>query len=261
MSEREVDRLFELPPEEFTAARNELARKLKDDGDASAAADVKQLSKPSIATWAINQLAREQQGAVKLLLESAARLKKAQENALKSGGTGDALRRAQADERKALRELTQQAQGILERSGRSAGSTVRDKIASTLRAAAVDDAGRVALKAGRLTGEVKSSGFDVFAGLELPAKASRRSAPAKRRRARRAATQERRTQIQTAGARKARPRACRTCQGRRKEGRARRDRSRQGTKDRRQEQAGSRRRRGRARRFRSVVAVRPGVGT
>jgi len=179
MSDQEVDRLFELPPEEFTAARNELARRLKDDGDASAAADVKQLSKPSIATWAINQLARERRGAVKLLLESAAGLKKAQENALKSGGTGDALRRAQADERKALRELTQQAQGILERSGRSAGSTVRDKIASTLRAAAVDDAGRAALKAGRLTGEVKSSGFDVFAGLNVPAKASRRSAPDK----------------------------------------------------------------------------------
>ena len=107
MSKQEVDRLFELPPEEFTAARNELARRLKGDGDASAAADVKQLSKPSVATWAINQLAREQEGAVKLLLESAARLKKAQENALRSGGTGDALRRAQADERKALRELTQ----------------------------------------------------------------------------------------------------------------------------------------------------------
>src|SRR4051794_40366894 len=178
MSEQQVDRLFELPPEEFTAARNALARRLKDEGNASAAADVKQLSKPSIAAWAINQLAREQQGAVKLLLESAARLKKAQENALKGGGTGDALRRAQADERKALRELTQQAQGILERSGRSAGTTVLDKISSTLRAAAVDDAGRTALKIGRLTGEVKPSGFDVFAGLELPAKAGRRSAPA-----------------------------------------------------------------------------------
>lgn len=177
MSKQEVDRLFELPPEEFTAARNELARRLKDEGNTSAAADVKQLAKPSVATWAINQLAREHQATVKLLLESAGRLKKAQENALKSGGTGDALRRAQADERKALRELTQQAQEILERSGRSAGSTVRDKISSTLRAAAVDDAGRVALKAGRLTGEVKPSGFDVFAGLELPSKASGRKAP------------------------------------------------------------------------------------
>ena len=68
MSERDIDRLFELPPEEFTAARNELARRLKNDGRASAAADVKQLSKPSIAAWAINQLAREQRGAVKLLL-------------------------------------------------------------------------------------------------------------------------------------------------------------------------------------------------
>ena len=179
MSKQEVDRLFELPPEEFTAARNELARRLKDDGNASAAADVKQLTKPSVATWAINQLAREQQGAVQLLLESAARLKKAQENALKSGSTGDALRRAQADERKALRELTQEAQAILKRSGRSASSTIRDKISSTLRAAAVDEAGRAALKAGRLTGEVKPSGFDVFAGVELPAKATRRSAPAR----------------------------------------------------------------------------------
>ncbi|MBA3735111.1 MAG: hypothetical protein H0W90_07935 [Actinobacteria bacterium] len=87
------------------------------------------------------------------------------------------MRRAQADERKALRELTQHAQQILEHAGRSAGSTVLDKISSTLRAAAVDDAGRAALKAGRLTGEVKPSGFDVFAGLELPAKASRRKAP------------------------------------------------------------------------------------
>ena len=113
MSERDVDRLFELPPEEFTAARNELARRLKNDGEASAAADVKQLSKPSIAAWAINQLAREQRGAVKLLLESAARLKKAQENALKSGGTGDALRRAQADERKALRELPSRRRAFL----------------------------------------------------------------------------------------------------------------------------------------------------
>ncbi|MBA3735112.1 MAG: hypothetical protein H0W90_07940 [Actinobacteria bacterium] len=84
MTEREVDRLFEVPPEEFTAARNALARRLKDEGDASAADEVKQLSKPSIATWAINQLARDYQGTVKLLLESASRLRKAQENALKS---------------------------------------------------------------------------------------------------------------------------------------------------------------------------------
>ena len=176
MSAQDVDSLFELPPEEFTAARNALVRRLKDEGDASAADEIKRLGKPSIATWAINQLAREHKGAVKSLLESAARLRKAQEIALTSSGSGDALRRAQADERKTLRELTQHAQQILEGAGRSANSTVLDKISSTLRAAAVDEAGRSALRTGRLTGEVKSSGFDVFAGLELPAKASRRSA-------------------------------------------------------------------------------------
>lgn len=177
MSEREVDGLFELPPEEFTAARNALARRLKDEGNASAADEVKQLAKPSVAVWTINQLARNHKSAVKLLLESAGRLRKAQENALRSGGSGDALRRAQADERKALRELTEHAQRILEHAGRSAASTVLDKVSSTLRAAAVDDSGRQALKAGRLTGEVKPSGFDVFAGLELPEKGRRQNAP------------------------------------------------------------------------------------
>jgi hypothetical protein len=177
MSEGEVDGLFDLPPEEFTAARNALARRLKDEGNASAADEVKQLTKPSIAVWAINQLARNHESSVKLLLESAGRLRKAQENALKSGGSGDALRRAQADERKALRELTEHAQRILEDAGRPAGTTVLDKVSSTLRAAAVDESGREAVKAGRLTGELKPSGFDVFAGLELPAKGQGKKAP------------------------------------------------------------------------------------
>ena len=177
MSDRDVDRLFELPPEEFTGERDKLARRLKQDGNAPAADEVKQLRKPSIAAWTINQLAREQKVAVKSLLESAARLIRAQEMALKNGGSGDALRRAQADERRVLRELTQKAEQILERAGRSGSSTLLDKISSTLRAAAVDDAGRAALRVGRLTKELKSSGFDALAGLELPAKTSRRRTP------------------------------------------------------------------------------------
>jgi hypothetical protein len=177
--DQEVDRLFELPLEEFIAARNELARLLKNEGEAAAAEEVKKLSKPNVATWAINQLSRQQKDAVKVLLDAAARLRQAQERALQSGGSGDALRRAQAEERRTIRELTQQAQQILESTGRPVSSTVLNRVSLTLRAAAVSEAGRTALKAGRLTGEVKSSGFDALAGFEIPDQPQRRTAPAR----------------------------------------------------------------------------------
>ena len=57
--DQEVDRLFELPLEEFTAARNDLAGRLKSEGDAAAAEEVKRLTKPSVAAWTINQLSRQ----------------------------------------------------------------------------------------------------------------------------------------------------------------------------------------------------------
>jgi hypothetical protein len=175
--EQEVDRLFELPLEEFIGARNELARLLKNDGNAAAAERVKQLSKPNVAVWTINQLSRQQKDAVRVLLDAATKLRKAQERALQSGGSRDTLRRAQAEEREAIRELTQQAQQILQAAGRPASSTVLNRIASTLRAAAVSEAGRSVLKAGRLTDEVTSSGFEALAGFEIPDQPKLRAAP------------------------------------------------------------------------------------
>ncbi len=177
--EQEVDRLFELPLEEFIAARDGLARLLKNEGKATAAEEVKQLSKPNVSAWTINQLSRQQKDAVRVLLGAAEKLRKAQERALRSGGSGDALRQAQAEERQAIRELTQQAQQILVGAGRPASSTVLNQISSTLHAAAVSEAGRTALKTGRLTGEVKSSGFDALAGFEVPSEPQRRTAPAR----------------------------------------------------------------------------------
>jgi hypothetical protein len=179
--DQEIERLFELPPEEFTSARNELARSLKKDGDASAAEEVKQLGKPTVAAWTINQLAREDRDAIRALVAAGAKLREAQQQALK-GDAGDALRRAQEEERRALRTLTQRAHEILEGAGRPASRAVLDQITSTLRVAAVSDEGAAALEAGRLSGEVKPSGFDALAGIEVgqPARKGRqRSAPAR----------------------------------------------------------------------------------
>lgn len=179
--DQEIDRLFELAPEEFTAARNELARRLKSEGGASAAGEVKQLGKPTVAAWTLNQLARQEPEAIRDLLSAGTTLRRAQEQALK-GDSGDALRQAQGEERRTLRMLTQRAHEILEAAGRPASRSVLDQISSTLRAAAVSEEGRAALEAGRLSGEVKPSGFDALAGLEVGERVrtpGRRAAPAR----------------------------------------------------------------------------------
>jgi hypothetical protein len=162
---REIDRLYALPLDEFTSARNELARRLKTDGEKDAAEEVTALVKPSVPVWTINQLARQDKPAMKALLDAAAKLRKAQERAL-AGGDSDALRTAQAQERDALRDLTQRAEAILEEAGRPASRAVLERVRSTLGAAALAEQTRDALKAGRLTDEVEMSGFDVLAGIE-----------------------------------------------------------------------------------------------
>jgi hypothetical protein len=174
--EQEIDRLFGLPLQEFVGARNELARRLKQEGDAETSNQVKQLDKPNVVAWTINQLARQHKDAVRILLGAGAKLSKAQERALQSVGSADQLRRAQAEERQAIRELTQQAQQILEAEGRPTSSAVLNRIASSLRAAVVSEAGRGMLKAGRLTGEVKPSGFEALAGFEVGQKPPQRNA-------------------------------------------------------------------------------------
>ena len=162
--EREIDRLYALPLDEFTARRNELVKRLKKDGQEDAAEEVTALVKPSVPAWTINQLARRQKKEVQALLATGTRLRKAQERAL-AGGGADALQAAQAEERESVRDLTRRAAAILEEAGRPATRTVLERVRATLGAAVLTDPERAALKAGRLTTEVQVSGFDALAGI------------------------------------------------------------------------------------------------
>jgi hypothetical protein len=170
----EIDELFALPLDDFTAARNALAQRLKKEGDAEAAEQVRALAKPNVAAWAVNQLARSEPDAVRGLLNVGARLRAAQEAAL-SGERSDALRSAQAEERDTVRDLTRRAEKILREAERAASGPTLERISATLRAAALSEPGRTLLREGRLTGDVEVSGFDALAGLELP-KGRRRAA-------------------------------------------------------------------------------------
>ena len=48
-SDERIDDLYQLPLDEFTAARNALAKELGDNA-------IKKLEKPNLAAWAVNQL-------------------------------------------------------------------------------------------------------------------------------------------------------------------------------------------------------------
>jgi hypothetical protein len=192
----DVDELFALPLDEFTAARNALAKRLKQDGDADAAEQVRALPKPSVAAWTVNQLARVEPDVVRSLLNVVARVRSAQERSLQGERTADELRAAQAEEREVIRSLTRSAESVLRDAERPASGATLERIASLLRAAAVDEPGRSALRAGRLTGDVEVSGFEAFAGMGVPAKRGGGAAGAgddlaDRRRKKRAAEQRR----------------------------------------------------------------------
>jgi hypothetical protein len=189
----EIDHLYELPLDEFTAARNDLAKRLKQEGDAEAAEQVRGLAKPSVAAWAVNQLARREPEVVRSLLNLAARLRNAQERSLKGERTADELRAAQAEERDVIRKLTRAGEMLLRDGGHAASSATLERVASLLRAAAVSDA--AALREGRLSGDIEAAGFDAFAGIEVP-KGRRSAAPAgddltERRKKKREAAQKR----------------------------------------------------------------------
>jgi hypothetical protein len=163
--EAELDSLYAALPTDFTRARNDLAQRLKQAGQVEAAAGVKQLRKPTVPLWAVNQLARRHPDDVRALLDAAERLRVAQQAALR--GESQELRKATAEERKLLQSLTQRGAELLREAGHSADTK---RIADTLRAAAVDESGRELLQRGRLSEELEASGFGSFAGMEIPSR-------------------------------------------------------------------------------------------
>jgi hypothetical protein len=172
--ESELDDLFARPLDEFTGARNELAKRLRKAGQEEAAARVQALKKPSVPVWAVNQLARRNADEVKALVDAGAELRKVQAAAFRGGGR-DAVREATAAEREAARTLTRRAHELLAEEGRPVTRAVTDRIGSLLRAASVDPEAAPLLAAGRLAEEVDATGFGAVAGI-APARPARAKA-------------------------------------------------------------------------------------
>jgi hypothetical protein len=153
-----VDRLYELPLEEFTAARNELAKRL---GDAS----IKQLKKPTVPVWVVNQLARQREVDVRRLLRAGEELEQAQKHAVE-GGDQQAFERARQAERDALRRLRAQAADVLRAGGHPATDATLERVAKTLHAGSATEEGRALLREGHLSEELEPQGFGALAGVK-----------------------------------------------------------------------------------------------
>jgi hypothetical protein len=145
------------------AARDEVARRLRREGDAEAARRVKALRRPSLSAWAVNQLARSQQRALEGLLAAGERLRAAHQAAL-AGGDAAELRAATRAEREAVAGLVSAALDRLREAGHPTTETIRDRIAATLHAAAASPEAADLVRHGRLIADLDPSGFGAAPG-------------------------------------------------------------------------------------------------
>lgn len=158
----EIDELFALPPAEFTAARNALVKRLRAEKRREEAETVKALRRPTVAAWAVNQVARSDAAAVARLIEAGGAVAAAQRRAL-SGVRDTGLRKASGERRQRVDELWQLAAAILRDAGVDP-QPHRPAVSATLEAASLDPEAAELVRRGRLSQDVPApSGFgDVF---------------------------------------------------------------------------------------------------
>jgi hypothetical protein len=174
----DIDRLYGLPLEEFTPARDELAKSLRAHGDREAAAEIKKLRKPTVAAWALNQAQRREPKRVAELIDAGARLRDAQQR-LVAGGERGLLIDAAAEERRLAEQVVALGEQQLAGAGHGAGATAQSKLWSTVRAAAVNPEAGELLESGRLTRdyEVSDLGLGDAGALSAPPAAVAKKKP------------------------------------------------------------------------------------
>lgn len=143
-----ADRLYGLPPADFTAARDAAA---KQTGSKEQRAAVKGLRRPSVSAWVVNLLAREQGQLLEQLLDLGPALAQAQQD-----GQGDALRTLGQQRRQLVGAVTGTAVGLAER---TVGAQVRTEVEQTLEAALADPRAAEAVRSGRLVRSLSYAGL------------------------------------------------------------------------------------------------------
>jgi hypothetical protein len=152
MADDELDILYRLQPEDFTAKRTELATTAKRRGDAATAKRISAARKPTMAAWLVNRLVLTDDNAGQRLADLGDRLRAAH-----ASMDGEQIRDLSAEQHTLIRALSRAA---IEQAGAKPSSGVRDDISGTLQAAVADPEVRARL--GRLAKAEQWSGFGDF---------------------------------------------------------------------------------------------------
>lgn len=150
-----ADELYALLPDEFTAARNARAKRLRLD-DRELAKAVSELRRPAPAAWLVNQLVRHRHDQLEQLLQLGEQLREAQSDL--DAATLTALAR---ERRKVVGALARDAARLAAELGNEVRGPVIDAVAETLQAAMTDASAADAVRTGRLVRGLEAIGTEV----------------------------------------------------------------------------------------------------
>ena len=149
-----LDDLYRAHPSEFVAARDELAKKLRSDGQSEEAGRVKKLRRPSAAAWLLNAAALQKPKVLSEFAKASEALERAQARALEGGDKDvERWRGAAAREREAAEAVLDAGEAAARDADHPATKQALDLADGTLRAAAADPELRERVVAGRLERE------------------------------------------------------------------------------------------------------------
>lgn len=151
--------IYRGPLEEFVARRSALVRELRaSDPDAATAAG--KLRKPSVGSWAIDQLSTDAPELITALLAAGVDAKDAHHNAAAGTESREDLLAASARLRDAVEAAARAAVDVLERAGHTASEETRRRVRTTLQAAATGSAvERQSVWRGTLDRDLEMAGF------------------------------------------------------------------------------------------------------
>jgi uncharacterized coiled-coil protein SlyX len=145
--------LYGLVPAEFTGARNDYAKQLRDEGDRELSDRVKTLRKPAAAAWVVNLLVRQHADEVTQLLDLGQALRQAQDDL-----DGDALRELNRQRRRLIVAVAGQGKALARDLGQKVSESVVRQVEDTLHAAMIDSDAAAAVRSGVLVDPLAPSG-------------------------------------------------------------------------------------------------------
>ena len=152
--DEEIDRLYQLRLADFTAARNELAKR---ESSAGRSAEIRALQKPSLPAWAVNQLFWKKRKTFDRLIDAAKRLRA--EHGRQLSGKAAEVEASEQRHREALRAATDDIRDLLQAAGEQDTPATMLAVTETLHGLPGRD------DHGRLVKPLKPLGFEALAGL------------------------------------------------------------------------------------------------